>query len=218
MRLVTREELTEWFDMYGGHIIEVFRECRIAKQVAEDLTHEVFLRALRWSGGRQIKCPCRYLCRIAKNVAVTFREKESRRARHHALWLRDQRRREHLSRNETTMLLRAEVRACVEELPLRQKQVITLLMEEDPITYPQLAKRLCISERAILRDITSAYAALRGQLKDFGRLGATAHWRRRRKAAFPPFEIHFPPLSKYAKRETKQQRQTNAYQGGKACV
>jgi RNA polymerase sigma factor (sigma-70 family) len=52
----------------------------------------------------------------------------------------------------------------VDKLPRRQREVLLLHVNEG-LTYKQIAERLGLTYRVILRDLTRAYSQLRMQLK-----------------------------------------------------
>ncbi|HWK52348.1 MAG TPA: RNA polymerase sigma factor, partial [Steroidobacter sp.] len=57
----------------------------------------------------------------------------------------------------------ANVQAAVDKLPPRQRQVLQLRVNEG-LTYKQIAERLELSPRVVLRDLSRAYSQLRMQL------------------------------------------------------
>ena len=52
----------------------------------------------------------------------------------------------------------------VDKLPKRQREVLLLHVNEG-LTYKEIADRLNVTYRIVLRDLTRAYATLRMQLK-----------------------------------------------------
>jgi RNA polymerase sigma-70 factor (ECF subfamily) len=55
------------------------------------------------------------------------------------------------------------VQAAVDQLPYRQKQVLLLRVNEG-LTYKEIAERLELSPRVVLRDLSRAYSQLRMRL------------------------------------------------------
>ncbi len=55
------------------------------------------------------------------------------------------------------------MQAAVEKLPFRQRQVLLLRVNEG-LTYKQIADRLKLSSRVVLRDLSRAYSQLRTRL------------------------------------------------------
>ncbi|AMN46285.1 RNA polymerase sigma-70 factor, ECF subfamily [Steroidobacter denitrificans] len=131
----------------------------------DDVAQEVFLRLLRYSDDIVIDNPQGYLFRVAANVASEWRERARLRCPHDQNWLHD------LSiepANEpenavARAVLGQHVRAAIDRLPPRQRTAL-LLHVNDGLTYMQIAERLGLSYRAVMRDLTRAYSRLRLQL------------------------------------------------------
>lgn len=131
----------------------------------DDVAQEVFLRLLRYSDDVAVENPQGYLFRIAANVASEWRERARVRRPHDQSWLEDlQIRPEEQPENETARtLVNEHVQAAVDTLPQRQRQVLLLHVNEG-LTYKQIADRLGLTYRVVLRDLTRAYSRLRMQL------------------------------------------------------
>ena len=130
----------------------------------DDLAQEVFLRLLRY-GDARVDNPQGYLFRIAANVANEWRERARHRQPHEESWLHDlpmdaRHEPENISARSSAS---AHVRAIVQTLPARQRQVLLLHVNEG-LTYKQIAVRLSVTYRVVLRDLTRAYSQLRIQL------------------------------------------------------
>lgn len=135
----------------------VARSCDI-----DDVAQETFLRLLHYSPGTKIADPRSYLYRVACNVANEWRERCVRRMPHEAEALEqiecdqgacpesivEQEKRDQL------------VRAAIEHLPPRSRQVIELQVYSN-LTYPQIAQQLGITYRMVLRALTRGHATLR---------------------------------------------------------
>jgi RNA polymerase sigma-70 factor (ECF subfamily) len=167
--LDARNEIASWFREYRRSILGFFSRYHISRVSAEDLTHEVFVRVLRWHKGRAVESPLEYLRRISRNVLVELSKAQGRRERLLALWFEDQLadEQQRILHSDAKCDMRADLIASIAALPVRQRRLVTLLLEEGPLTYRALAKRLGISERMVLRDITKAYSTLRSSLADY---------------------------------------------------
>jgi RNA polymerase sigma-70 factor (ECF subfamily) len=130
----------------------------------DDLAQEVFLRLLRY-GDATVDNPQGYLFRIAANVANEWRERARHRQPHDPAWLdelpMEPRDEPHIIAARRSAL--EHVRAVVQTLPARQRQVLLLHVNEG-LTYKQIAERMRITYRVVLRDLTRAYSQLRLRL------------------------------------------------------
>lgn len=131
----------------------------------DDLAREAFLRLLRYSDDTLIEHPQTYLFRIASNVASEWRERARNSRPHEDTWLEDLQ----VEPNDEPenivahALLSEHVRAAVDRLPQRQREVL-LLHTNEGLTYTQIAKELGLTRRIVRRDLTRAYAQLRWDL------------------------------------------------------
>lgn len=130
----------------------------------DDLAQEVFLRLLRY-GDATVDNPQGYLFRIAANVANEWRERARHRQPHEEAWLYElpmeaQHEPENVAARSS---VRAHIAAAVQTLTPRQRQVLWLHVNEG-LTYKQIAERLSITYRVVLRDLTRAYSRLRMRL------------------------------------------------------
>ncbi len=131
----------------------------------DDLAQEVFLRLLRYSGKTDVENPLGYLLRIAGNVASEWRERARVSKPHDQVWLDDllieseQEPENSVCQDRTD----ANVQAAVDKLPSRQRDVLLLRVNEG-LTYKQIAERLELSPRVVLRDLSRAYSQLRMRL------------------------------------------------------
>ncbi|HEY4367760.1 MAG TPA: RNA polymerase sigma factor [Steroidobacteraceae bacterium] len=137
----------------------------------DDLAQEVFLRLLRYSDDVVVENPQSYLFRIATNVANEWRERARVRRPHDQSWL-DDLQIEPADEPENSVartLIHQHVRAAVQRLPQRQREVL-LLHVNDGLTYMQIAQRKGLTYRVVLRDLTRAYSQLRSELslRDLG--------------------------------------------------
>jgi RNA polymerase sigma-70 factor (ECF subfamily) len=130
----------------------------------DDLAQEVFLRLVRY-GNVEVENPQGYLFRIAANVANEWRERARRREAHddealEELMLDARHEPQNIEARRRTL---EHVRATVESLPARQRKILLLHVNEG-LTYKQIAERMSITYRIVLRDLTRAYSRLRLQL------------------------------------------------------
>lgn len=131
----------------------------------DDVAQEVFLRLLRYSDDVAVENPQGYLFRIAANVANEWRERARVRCPHDQSWLEDLQI-EPEDEPENTIertLVREHLQEAVRMLPQRQR-IVLLLHVNEGMTYKQIASRLGLTYRAVLRDLTRAYSQLRLQL------------------------------------------------------
>ena len=132
----------------------------------DDLAQEVFLRLLRYSDDVAIDNPQGYLFRIAANVANEWQERARHRKPHDDSWLEDLQV-EFNDEPENTIareMANKHMQEAVNRLPRRQREVLLLHVNEG-LTYKEIADRLNVTYRIVLRDLTRAYATLRMQLK-----------------------------------------------------
>ena len=132
----------------------------------DDLAQEVFLRLQRYGDDVAVENPQGYLFRIAANVANEWREHERARQPHDRGWL-EQLQIEPSDPSDSAMFqarVSNHMQGAVNKLPRQQREVLLLHVNEG-LTYTQIADRLGITYRIVLRDLTCAYGALRMQLK-----------------------------------------------------
>jgi RNA polymerase sigma-70 factor (ECF subfamily) len=141
------------------------RRASVPAAELDDLAQEVFLRLLRYSEKTAVENPLGYLLRIAGNVASEWRERARVSKPHDQEWLEDlliepdQEPENSVSQAGSD----ANVQAAVDKLPPRQRQVLLLRVNEG-LTYRQIAERLELSPRVVLRDLSRAYSQLRTRL------------------------------------------------------
>jgi len=161
--MATQAELTKWF-MELRNPIRRWLATRSSVPTADldDLAQEVFLRLLRYSDDVVVENPHRYLFRIAANVANEWRERSRNRLPHEESWLKDLE--EDPDRDLFRLLEReetaTELYAAIEQLPERQQYVL-LEHALGELTYQQIADKMGLTHRTVLRDLTRAYAGIR---------------------------------------------------------
>jgi RNA polymerase sigma-70 factor (ECF subfamily) len=159
--------LTLWFGRWRRPIRSWFsRRGLVPRAEVDDLAQEVFLRLLRYSDDVAVENPQGYLFRIAANVANEWRDRSRVRQPHDRSWL-DQLQIDPAEQPDNAVFqnrISKHLQNAVDRLPKRQREVLLLHVNEG-LTYKQIADRLDVTYRIVLRDLTRAYAALRMQLK-----------------------------------------------------
>lgn len=141
------------------------RRAAVPAAELDDLAQEVFLRLLRYSEKTAVENPLGYLLRIAGNVASEWRERARVSKPHDQSWLDDLLIEPDKEPENSVCQERTDenVQDAVDQLPFRQRQVLLLRVNEG-LTYKQIAERLGVSPRIVLRDLSRAYAQLRMRL------------------------------------------------------
>jgi RNA polymerase sigma factor (sigma-70 family) len=141
------------------------RRASVPAAELDDLAQEVFLRLLRYSEKTAVENPLGYLLRIAGNVASEWRERARVSKPHGREWLDDLLIEPDQEPENSVSQARSDenVQAAVDKLPARQRQVLLLRVNEG-LTYRQIAERLELSPRVVLRDLSRAYSQLRTRL------------------------------------------------------
>ena len=136
------------------------------KSDVDDLAQEVFDRLRRYGDDIAVDNPQGYLFRIAANVANEWRDRARSRSANDRGWL-DQLQIDPVEPSDNAAFqarVSKHMQGAVNTLPKRQRDVLLLHVNEG-LTYKQIADRLGITYRIVLRDLTRAYGALRMQLK-----------------------------------------------------
>lgn len=154
--------VVQWFKRFHKPVRKWLRKTQRVKYSGDidDLAQEVFLRALRYDSKTMIDHPAGYLFKIAANVAAEWRERSRNSKPHSSAWLEDLVIEDPVEEEFSREALNEYVREMIAELPPRQQSAL-MLHVYDKLTYAQIAKRLDISERMALRDLTNAYSKLR---------------------------------------------------------
>jgi len=159
--------ITLWFGRWRKPIRSWFSSrASVPRAEVDDLAQEVFLRLLRYSDDVAVENPQGYLFRIAANVANEWRDRSRVRQPHNRSWL-DELQVDPAEQPDNTVFqnrVSKHLQSAVDKLPKRQRDVLLLHVNEG-LTYKQIADRLGVTYRIVLRDLTRAYAALRMQLK-----------------------------------------------------
>jgi RNA polymerase sigma-70 factor (ECF subfamily) len=158
--------ISVWFGRWRKPMRSWFSNRAVPSAEVDDLAQEVFLRLLRYSDDVAVENPQGYLFRIAANVANEWRDRSSVRQPHARNWL-DELQIDPEDQPDNSVFqsrINKHLRGAVNNLPQRQREVL-LLHVNDGLTYKQIADRLGVTYRIVLRDLTRAYGALRLQLK-----------------------------------------------------
>ena len=159
--------LTLWFGRWRKPIRSWFSSrASVPRAEVDDLAQEVFLRLLRYSDDVAVENPQGYLFRIAANVANEWRDRSRVRQPHDRSWL-DELQIDPADQPDNTVFqnrVSKHLQTAVDRLPRRQREVLLLHVNEG-LTYKEIADRLDVTYRIVLRDLTRAYATLRMQLK-----------------------------------------------------
>ncbi|MBM0108663.1 RNA polymerase sigma factor [Steroidobacter sp. S1-65] len=156
-----------WFGRWRKPIRSWFSSrASVPRAEVDDLAQEVFLRLLRYSDDVAVENPQGYLFKIAANVANEWRDRSRVRQPHDRSWL-DELQIDPSDQPDNAMFqsrVSNHLQSAVDQLPQRQREVLLLHVNEG-LTYKQIADRLGVTYRIVLRDLTRAYASLRMQLK-----------------------------------------------------
>jgi len=151
-----RQPIRSWFAGRGA----------VPRMEVDDLAQEVFLRLLRYSDDVAVENPQGYLFRIAANVGNEWRGLARVRRPHNPSWL-DELQVDPSAQPDNSVSqsrISKHLQSAVSKLPQRQREVL-LLHVNDGLTYKQIADKLGLTHRIVLRDLTRAYGELRMQLK-----------------------------------------------------
>ncbi len=132
---------------------------------AEELAQDAFLRAYRqlatFNSGAKFST---WLCKIAINLSLDWRRRESRRSDIHSQWATDT-----LSENETGTgfpdELSRRVQQALNRLPAKQRAAIVLTVYQDQ-SHAEAAKTLGCTEATISWRVFAARRKLKHLLKD----------------------------------------------------
>lgn len=156
--------LTGWFrDLHAPLRRFIGRRRPVASADLDDVAQEVYLRLLRYDRAELIEDPKGYLFRIAANVASEWAMRARERLPHAACWLDDLVDDRDVLGDAERATRAAEVRAAVEALSPRARDVLRLRFAED-LTNEVIASRLGLTRRIVRRELAQAYALLRLRL------------------------------------------------------
>lgn len=155
-----------WFSRWRRPMRGWFGSRAASSAEVDDLAQEVFDRLRRYDDDIAVDNPQGYLFRIAANVASEWRDRSRARQPNDRGWL-DQFQIDPFEQSDQAMFqarVSKHLQGAVNQLPKRQRDVLLLHVNEG-LTYKQIADRLGVTHRIVLRDLTRAYGALRMQLK-----------------------------------------------------
>lgn len=158
---MARIDLVEWVKRFRKPLVKWFSKRGVGGD-SEDLAQEVFIRLIRYGDEENIRIPDAYIFRIAANIASERGERCRVRDPHSDDDLEivpenDELEPENILHKECLSRLVEEM---IAKLPERQCTVVRLFIYER-LTYKQIALRLGITPRTVLREITKAYTQLR---------------------------------------------------------
>lgn len=158
--------VSAWFGRWRNPIRSWFSSRGESPRTGDDLAQEVFHRLQRYDDDVAADNPQGYLFRIAANVANEWRDRWRPRPTNDRGWV-DQLQIDPFEATDSVAFqarVSQQMQNAVNTLPKRQREVLLLHVNEG-LTYKQIADRLGITYRIVLRDLTCAYGALRMQLK-----------------------------------------------------
>lgn len=122
----------------------------------EDLAQEVFMRLLRYDSRDVIDNHAGYIFRVAANVMSEWKERKRNRAQHDPKWLESLSIETDWSQHEIANYIKVFLKT----LPPRRREILILHVYEE-LPYKDIAIKLDLSYRVVLRELTKAYTALR---------------------------------------------------------
>lgn len=135
------------------------RRCGVQTAELDDLAMEVFLRLLRYDSKDLVDNPAGYVFKISSNVASEWRDRCRVKYQHDDSWLEDL-----IDDNDEYSFdqdeLQEYVQSLMSELSPRKQQILYMHVY-DGLTYNQIAAKLGITYRIVLRELTNTYSALR---------------------------------------------------------
>jgi len=131
---------------------------------ADDLAQETFIRAFHQLGGFRAEAKfSTWLCQIAMNLCLNWRQKEGRRELIHRTWADDTLSDEASDGVEPPDETSQRVQAALNRLPAKQRAAIVLTVYEG-LNHSDAAKVLGCSETTVSWRVFSARTKLRGWL------------------------------------------------------
>jgi RNA polymerase sigma factor (sigma-70 family) len=118
------------------------------------------LRLLRYDRSELIDYPQAYLFKIASNVSAEWAMRSSRRMPHHSEWLTELVDTLSPEVELEREMLDEQLRAAVNELPPRAREILRLHFGEG-LPHEEIAHKLGVTRKIVKRDIARAYASLR---------------------------------------------------------
>ncbi len=157
------KQISGWVDEWHEDLLRFLAGRAVARDDAEDLAQEVYLRLLRVDRNDLIRQPRSYLMRIAANLLHEWRLR-SRQARPHDAESLEGLEAEDCPESSAMQLQRRKhlVRE-LQRLP-PHVQAALILQTREELTHEQIAARMNVSPRMVKRYLLTAYSALRNRL------------------------------------------------------
>jgi RNA polymerase sigma factor (sigma-70 family) len=172
----TRQRLADWFSRWRVPLRRFLStRAAIPRADVDDVAQEVFLRLMRYDRAEVVEHPQAYLFRMASNVASEWAIRSRLRHPHDSEWLTDLLSDDRPDEEHARRAAEQEIRAAIERLPVRQRQIVKLRFGEG-LDQAAIAARLGLTERMVKRDLANCYATLRLEL-DETLLGVMVHGR-----------------------------------------
>lgn len=156
-------QLTALYQRYFKPLRKTLRDrCSIATAEVDDLAQEVFLRLLRYPDSEIRANPAGYIFKIGSNIAYEWRLRKKNSAARSSEWLEELVLATDL---EPQNLFEVEERdrelqRAIDQLPPRCQTALLLHVKQE-LTYHQIAQEMGISDSAVIKHLTKAYAKLR---------------------------------------------------------
>lgn len=145
------------FTRYFKPVRKWLRRTGVGTGNTDDLAMEVFLRLLRYDSASTLTNPAGYVFKIAANVASEWRTLSRVAKPHDSEWL------EELHYTDESLdadELKLYVEQLFDVLPPRRRQILYMHVY-DGLTYKDIAIKLGLTYRIVLRELTKSYTALR---------------------------------------------------------
>ncbi|WP_116810926.1 RNA polymerase sigma factor [Steroidobacter cummioxidans] len=133
----------------------------------EDVAQEVFVRFSGYSDATLMKCPQTFVLKVAANVVDEWCGVPRNE------WLEEEEAEgtAEKEKNQGALVvgktLAKQMQAAVDQLPLRQRQVLLMHVNEG-LTYEEIAKRVRMTPGIVRRELVRAYAQVRCRLDGMG--------------------------------------------------
>lgn len=156
--------VADWYRKWREPVCRwLYARCSVPQSDIDDLAQEVFIRLLNYSDHDLVEYPQSYLFRIASNVAHEWRERARNRRPHEPEWLDEIEDGDHFEAAHAAEQQERELYRAIDTLTERQWGILLWHMED--LTYFEIASKMGITYRVVLRDLTKAYSQLRMELK-----------------------------------------------------
>jgi RNA polymerase sigma-70 factor (ECF subfamily) len=151
-----------WIDQHGAALVLLARQWLPSRADAEDVVQEAFVRF--WRSRQQAADPAAYLYACVKNCALEWQRDRSRRSRREEAAARPEAERWFAGSLEQDER-RAAIAAALRTLPETQREVLVLKIWGG-LSFPQVARALCVSANTAASRYRYALAKLREQLAE----------------------------------------------------